>query len=200
MDDPSSTQSAGDYTDGDDPVVPPTHILPHKHQHNPHQGTHDEDVRRDVSSASEQPHKPWFWERWIRREAIGWDRAIELLFAGVIVLFSLLQYLSSRATSNQIQTIVDAANQIKSAAWTFSGAAQGINNAGWSAVGNLNMQAQATSNVAGAAQKQADRTKTIADATLEDAEEIKKTDKAFVFVRDVEIVITQLRERYSRFL
>ena len=37
--------------------------------------------------------------------------------------------------------MIDATNQMKTAAWTFSGAAQGINNAGWNAVGRLNDQA-----------------------------------------------------------
>jgi hypothetical protein len=169
MDKPQSGQSAGDYEDGDDPVVPPIHVLHANHKHDSHQGTHNEDVGGEIVRDLPQAHKPWLWERLIRREKIGWDRAVELLFAGVIVLFSWLQFESSQATSHQIQTIIDAANQIKSAAWTFSGAAQGINNAGWSAVTKLNDQAtQLGNNVTQAGRLADDTEKANANMTASD--------------------------------
>lgn len=54
-----------------------------------------------------------------------------------------LDAMETIASSNtqQTQQLIDAANQIKTAGWTFSGAAIGTNDAVWGAVGKLHDQA-----------------------------------------------------------
>lgn len=141
-----------DDTNGDDPVIPPQHVLPpFEHQGYVSPAGQNENMPED-RLPSRGVH---WWDRIVSREKIGWDRAVELLLAAAIVFFALLQYLSSLSSAKQVQTIIDAANEIKSAAWTFSGAAQGINNAGWSAVGKLQEQADQISRSAGAAESTA---------------------------------------------
>ncbi len=78
-----------------------------------------------------------------------------------------LRAMRSIADDNSKQTyqMIEAANEIKHAGWTFSGAAIGTNNAVWGAVGKLNAQAKATSAVAGAAGKQATQALVQATAT-----------------------------------
>jgi hypothetical protein len=60
--------------------------------------------------------------------------------------------------SQQTQELINAANQMKNASWTFSGAAQGINIAVWNAVTQLGIQADAS-------KTQAEASKTLAGVT-----------------------------------
>jgi len=76
----------------------------------------------------------------------------------MVVIFAALQYANTISSSKQMNSLIDAANQMKNAGWEFSGAAVGINHAGWNAVGKLNDQStQLANNV-----KQSGR---LADAT-----------------------------------
>lgn len=71
----------------------------------------------------------------------------------------------SQDTGQQTQQLIDAANQLKQAAWQFEGSAQGIDGNIGNAVEKLNLQAQATSHVADAAAKQADQALAQSNAT-----------------------------------
>lgn len=64
-----------------------------------------------------------------------------------------LDAMKTIASSNtqQTQQLVEAANQMKTAAWTFSGASIGTNNAVWGAVGKLQLQADQVKRSASAA-------------------------------------------------
>jgi hypothetical protein len=149
MDKPYSENPTGDDTNGDDPVVPTLHP-------DGIDGHHTEESIRyeEVGVRAIKNKKRSWWNKCGLRMRRGWgktswDRRIELFFAGMIVVFAFLQYMSSLSTSKQVDRIIgaaesirDSSDQIKSAGYMFSGAAIGINNAGWNAFGQLKLQEQ----------------------------------------------------------
>jgi hypothetical protein len=76
--------------------------------------------------------------------------AVAATIALAIFAWRQLDAMKTIASSNtqQTQQLLDAANQMKVAAWTFSGASIGTNNAVWGAVGKLNIQAGKTTTLA----------------------------------------------------
>jgi len=118
MDEPNGYGTADDNTNGDDPVIDPAHIPGTHHEHNTAQADHDEPIGQNTLHRPDKTR----WQKWKIRarrswRKTSWDRLIELAFAGVIVLFSILQYVSSGrnnlSTSNQVGQLVTAANLIQ---------------------------------------------------------------------------------------
>jgi hypothetical protein len=153
MSEPIDAEQTNDYSDGDDPVVPPTKPHTAHHPENPVQphkaDAHTQQESQRVSKRRRRKAKA-YWRKFCQA---GADRHIELVIAAAVLVFVILQYRmtssNNESTSRQVDRIISAANEIKSAAWVFSGAAQGINNATWQAVGQLGAQAGASQTLAG---------------------------------------------------
>jgi hypothetical protein len=146
MDDPDCSRPTDDYSDGDDPVVSP--FKPHASHHPEHpitsQKQKDQTDSQDWYTPKRRRRKvKAYWRRFCKA---GPDRHIELLIAFIVVIFAALQYANTRSSSQQMNSLIQAATQIEHAGWEFSGAAIGINNAGWDAVGKLNDQATQLAN------------------------------------------------------
>jgi hypothetical protein len=118
-------------------------------------GDQNSSVSGDEENGSDQPPNRW--------GDLGFDRKIELVLAGIIVLSSISQIIviliNNTNTGKQVDKIIaaesginNAATQIQQAGYTFSGAAIGINNAGWDAVGKLQEQASQVERSAAAAE------------------------------------------------
>jgi hypothetical protein len=133
--------------------IVPTSVIPGSHEQ---QETNTPNPQADEpKTITKRPKNTW--RRKTKRYLLklsreGPDRHIELLLALVIASFAGAQYSimksSSKTSTEQINKLIGAANQIQQAGWTFSGAAEGINYAGWSAVNKLNEQAKQMGGVA----------------------------------------------------
>src|SRR5450631_908666 len=118
----------------------------------------DQQVEHAVSHHYESEHKGKKWRNsW--RAASPITKGSFIMTAGIaaatiayaVIAGWTLHVMRGIAADNsqQAQQLIDAANQIKRAGWTFSGAAMGTNNAVWGAVGKLGEQSKSTQRIEG---------------------------------------------------
>jgi len=109
----------------------------------------DQQIKNAIKQQEEAQHHKKKWRNsW--RSASPITKASVILTAAVAASTIAYAYIAwrqlgamrkiSEDNAAQTEKLIEAANEMKSAAWTFSGAAIGINNANWNAVNQLNAQ------------------------------------------------------------
>lgn len=165
-------QPTNDDKGPDDPVVDPVHVFGSREEEQEHKAHEPEETREE----SHQPKVDTQFQRLYDQAKDGWgktswDRRAEIFIATLVAVFAGTQlgitYTNNNSTTKQINSLIQAATQIQSAAWQFSGAAYGVNNAVWNAVGRLNDQATQLGYNVTQSKRLADETGTANQNTLE---------------------------------